>query len=137
MDVDQAQRFEGRGHFFAAAAEAMRRILIDSARRRQSQKRGGGWVRDDLDAVTAPEPDDQPLALDEALEKRALTEQALRKLSESSSSKAAKHLQDFVRKVEQQISALDTQSRDYAEDLVALTQLKTEAQAVIEQLLFA
>src|SRR5207244_4266765 len=42
VDTDQAQNWDGRGHFFAAAAEAMRRILIDQARRKQSQRRGGG-----------------------------------------------------------------------------------------------
>src|SRR6187431_1422985 len=42
VDVENPQRFDGRGHFFAAAAEAMRRILIESARRRQAQKRGDG-----------------------------------------------------------------------------------------------
>jgi RNA polymerase sigma factor (TIGR02999 family) len=72
VDVSQAQRWDGRGHFFAAAAEAMRRILIDQARRRQSQKRGGGLRRVDLDAgalVTAPEGHaaEDLLALDEAL----------------------------------------------------------------------
>src|SRR5262249_39745121 len=42
VDVAQVQRWDSRGHFFAAAAESMRRILIDQARRKQSQKRGGG-----------------------------------------------------------------------------------------------
>src|SRR5215471_16171331 len=42
VDAEKAQHWDGRGHFFAAAAEAMRRILIDEARRKQSQKRGGG-----------------------------------------------------------------------------------------------
>src|SRR6476619_8128906 len=41
VDVEQAQRWDSRGHFFAAAAEAMRRILIDNARHKQSLKRGG------------------------------------------------------------------------------------------------
>ena len=82
VDVDQPQQWKGRGHFFAAAAEAMRRILIESARRRQSQKRGGGWVRDDLDAVAAPEPDDELLALDEALQKLALADPLKAKLVE-------------------------------------------------------
>jgi RNA polymerase sigma factor (TIGR02999 family) len=41
VDVEQAQHFNSRGHFFAAAAEAMRRILVDNARRKQSKKRGG------------------------------------------------------------------------------------------------
>ena len=82
VDVERVQQFHGRGHFFAAAAEAMRRILIDSARRRQSQKRGGGWGRDNLDAIVAPEPDDQLLALDEALAKLALTDPLKAKLVE-------------------------------------------------------
>src|SRR5438093_2980788 len=42
VDVDQAQQWKGRGHFFAAAAEAMRRILVDRARRKQAAKHGGG-----------------------------------------------------------------------------------------------
>src|SRR5687768_18588224 len=48
---DAATRWNGRGHFFAAAAEAMRRILIETARRKQSSKHGGGWNRIDLDEV--------------------------------------------------------------------------------------
>jgi RNA polymerase sigma factor (TIGR02999 family) len=52
----------------------MRRILVDGARRRKSQKRGGGWVRDELDAIAAPEPDDELLALDEAMKKLALAD---------------------------------------------------------------
>jgi RNA polymerase sigma factor (TIGR02999 family) len=82
VDVEHAQHWKGRGHFFAAAAEAMRRILIESARRRQSQKRGGGWVRDDLDAIAAPEPDDELLALDEALRKLAVSDPLKAKLVE-------------------------------------------------------
>ncbi len=50
------QHWDGRGHFFAAAAEAMRRILVDNARRKWSQKHGGGLVHQDAD------PDDFPLA---------------------------------------------------------------------------
>jgi len=67
------QRFDHRGHFFAAAAEAMRRILVENARRKQAAKRGGGQRPDDLDPdlIAAPEPDDDLLALDEALEKLA------------------------------------------------------------------
>src|SRR5262245_54908574 len=41
---DDAPRFDGRGHFFAAAAEAMRRVLVDHARRKRADKRGGGWA---------------------------------------------------------------------------------------------
>jgi RNA polymerase sigma factor (TIGR02999 family) len=64
------QRFEHRGHFFAAAAEAMRRILVDHARRKGARKRGGAGGRQDLDLATfaAPERPDDLLALDEALE---------------------------------------------------------------------
>jgi RNA polymerase sigma factor (TIGR02999 family) len=67
----EAQHWDGRGHFFAAAAEAMRRILIDQARRKQSQRHGGGQQRHDLEHVeiAAPEPSLDLLALDEALER--------------------------------------------------------------------
>src|SRR6266568_4245062 len=69
VDVDQAQKWKGRGHFFAAAAEAMRRILVDRARRKQADKHGGGRLQvalpDDLAAAEA-RPDDL-VALDEAL----------------------------------------------------------------------
>jgi RNA polymerase sigma factor (TIGR02999 family) len=63
------QRWDGRRHFFGAAAEAMRRILVESARRRHSQKRGGGMAREPLEAleVAAPQAPDELLALDEAL----------------------------------------------------------------------
>src|SRR5262249_40891906 len=73
VDVDQAQPFNSRGHFFAAAAEAMRRILIDNARRKGRQKRGGGRAREDLDqaSLVAPEGSLDLLALDEALNRLA------------------------------------------------------------------
>src|SRR5262245_65728690 len=45
VDVAQAQHWNSRGHFFAAAAEAMRRILVDRARHKQAEKEGGGWLR--------------------------------------------------------------------------------------------
>jgi RNA polymerase sigma factor (TIGR02999 family) len=61
------QQFDHRGHFFAAAAEAMRRILIDHARRRKRAKRGGDRERVDLSDIAVPDPDDRLLALDEAL----------------------------------------------------------------------
>lgn len=62
-------RWETRGHFFSAAAEAMRRILIDRARSKRRQKRGGGAVRLELKELdlAAPPPDEELLALDEAL----------------------------------------------------------------------
>ena len=65
--------WEGRRHFFAAAAEAMRRILVEAARRKKRLKRGGNFERVDVDAVDlpAPMPDDQLLALDEALARLA------------------------------------------------------------------
>lgn len=72
-DPDQPAQWQGRRHFFGAAAEAMRRILVDSARRRQRQKRGGELQRvewSDRLAVATEVPDDL-LALDEALERFA------------------------------------------------------------------
>jgi len=69
---DDARPWNGRGHFFAAAAEAMRRILIERARRRRSRKRGGGLRRVELDgsalvATPADRPAEDLLALDGAL----------------------------------------------------------------------
>ena len=73
VDVDQAQAWNSRGHFFAAAAEAMRRILIEQARKKHRLKRGCGLQRVDLDAVavSVEEPPDYLVALDEALTKLA------------------------------------------------------------------
>jgi RNA polymerase sigma factor (TIGR02999 family) len=73
VDVDMVQNWDGRGHFFAAAAEAMRRILIESARNKARQKRGGGLHRVDLGEHPSPDPDPDHdlLALDEALERLA------------------------------------------------------------------
>src|SRR5262249_61655970 len=67
------QQFDNRGHFFAAAAEAMRRILVDRAREKGAAKRGGGCSRlniDDVDLVTTVTPD-QLLAIDDALARLA------------------------------------------------------------------
>ena len=76
VDQKQPQRWDGRGHFFVAAAEAMRRILVDSARRRQSLKRGGNLASECLDdlAIAGPEPDERVLAVSEALEQLATTD---------------------------------------------------------------
>src|SRR5262245_51423671 len=65
--------WNGRGHFFAAAAEAMRRILVDNARRKQSAKHGGNRERDELepDRLVAPEPNVDVIALDAALQRLA------------------------------------------------------------------
>jgi RNA polymerase sigma factor (TIGR02999 family) len=72
VDVDKVQHWEGRRHFFAAAAEAMRRILVESARKKRSLKHGGQRQRADLDdQVMAEPPDERLLALDEALERFA------------------------------------------------------------------
>jgi RNA polymerase sigma factor (TIGR02999 family) len=73
VDTEQAQHWDGRAHFFAAAAEAMRRILIDQARHRQSARRGGSRRRVALlDEPSLVIPDGTPgedlLALDEALQ---------------------------------------------------------------------
>jgi RNA polymerase sigma factor (TIGR02999 family) len=76
VDEDEAQPWNSRGHFFAAAAEAMRRILIDNARRKRP-KHGGGRQRLELDAAEAlAEPIDDLLALDEALAKLTREEPA-------------------------------------------------------------
>jgi RNA polymerase sigma factor (TIGR02999 family) len=70
------QKWDNRGHFFAAAAEAMRRILVDSARRKRTRKHGGDMVRWDLDdlLLLAPELGEDLLTLNEALEKFAREE---------------------------------------------------------------
>jgi RNA polymerase sigma factor (TIGR02999 family) len=74
VDVQQPKPFNSRGHFFAAAAEAMRRILVDRARRRKSLKRGGDRLHVGLSEAIAPTSDEQfdLLALDEALKKLAV-----------------------------------------------------------------
>jgi RNA polymerase sigma factor (TIGR02999 family) len=72
--VDQeGARWEGRAHFFGAAAEAMRRILIDNARRKNAERHGGGRQRVDVLEIdlAAPAPDDELLAVNEALERFA------------------------------------------------------------------
>src|SRR5579871_5821253 len=69
VDAGRGQHWSGRGHFFAAAAEAMRRILVENARRKRTLKRGGALGRRELDAaeLLAPEPREDLLALDDAL----------------------------------------------------------------------
>lgn len=71
-----AQQWQGRRHFFGAAAEAMRRILVERARRKRCAKYGGEWQRVDMDNVELPVtmPDEQLLALDEALAKLSTTD---------------------------------------------------------------
>ncbi len=72
VDVDRPQSWNGRGHFFAAAAEAMRRILIENARHKKTRKAGGERERVDLAQVEPAVRDGSPidvLALEEALQK--------------------------------------------------------------------
>lgn len=70
VDVDNAPQWNGRGHFFAAAAEAMRRILVEQARRRAASKRGGQAERHALDPddLAGPAPNELVLAVHEALD---------------------------------------------------------------------
>jgi RNA polymerase sigma factor (TIGR02999 family) len=71
--ASEQAHWQGRRHFFAAAAEAMRRLLIDNARRKQSCKHGGDWQRQhvDAEALVAAEPNLDLLALDSALQRLA------------------------------------------------------------------
>jgi RNA polymerase sigma factor (TIGR02999 family) len=74
VGADPDRQWNGRGHFFGAAAQAMRRILVENARRRSRVKRGGDRARVDLNAAepAVPQTDQDLLALDEALELLAL-----------------------------------------------------------------
>lgn len=69
----QGQQWDGRGHFFAAAAEAMRRILVDNARRKKALKRGGNQEKVELDElnIVVDTEDDELLAIHEALDELA------------------------------------------------------------------
>jgi RNA polymerase sigma factor (TIGR02999 family) len=77
VDTDKAQQWTGRGHFFAACAEAMRRILVDRARKKRRSKHGGDRTRITLDeAACLADCHDDLLALDEALDRLAEQEPA-------------------------------------------------------------
>jgi len=81
VDVDKAQHWHSRGHFFAAAAEAMRRILVEHVRRKRRKKHGGDLDRVDLEeAASLAEPVDDLLALDDALNRLAAKDPAAAKL---------------------------------------------------------
>src|SRR5262249_29958474 len=69
VDADKVGDWNGRGHFFAAAAEAMRRILVENARRKKAEKHGGGWQRHDLleTELGVDSTSSDLFALDEAL----------------------------------------------------------------------
>jgi RNA polymerase sigma factor (TIGR02999 family) len=83
VDGNQARRWDSRGHFFAAAAEAMRRILVENARRKRCSRHGGGLHRIDLDGALAVDdapPSEDLVALDEALTRLAAQEPVKAKL---------------------------------------------------------
>ncbi len=73
VDAEKARHWNSRGHFFAAAAEAMRRILVENARRKQGPRHGGGRRREELveAEVASPVPPERLLDLDKALAKLA------------------------------------------------------------------
>jgi RNA polymerase sigma factor (TIGR02999 family) len=73
VDTDASRHWNSRGHFFAAAAEAMRRILVENARRKRGLKHGGGSRRVDLEEALpyTPEPADELLSLNDALDRLA------------------------------------------------------------------
>jgi RNA polymerase sigma factor (TIGR02999 family) len=73
VDVEKAQAWNGRGHFFAAAAEAMRRILVEQARHKKAAKVGGGWQRQELldEELAVDSGGDDLFAVDEALTRLA------------------------------------------------------------------
>lgn len=79
---ENGQSWDSRGHFFAAAAEAMRRILVDKARRKRSVKHGGQHVRQTFnpESLEAPDGSEDLLDLDEALKKLALVEPQIAEL---------------------------------------------------------
>src|SRR5438477_4025097 len=82
VDVDEAQQWNSRGHFFAAAAEAMRRILVERARRKKRGRHGGEWQRVDLDEadVVCLLPPDELLSLHDALDRFAEVDPAAAEL---------------------------------------------------------
>jgi RNA polymerase sigma factor (TIGR02999 family) len=77
-----SRSFKDRAHFFAAAAVAMRHILIDKARAKMAEKRGGASQRHDVDGLAAPVPDNELLALDEAMQNLAARDPVKAKLVE-------------------------------------------------------
>lgn len=78
----EPRTYKDRGHFFAAAATAMRRIIIDTARRKKTGKRGGAFRCQPLEVIAAPEVDEELLALDEALDKLTVQDPAKARLVE-------------------------------------------------------
>ncbi len=84
VGTPDGDQWDGRGHFFAAAAEAMRRILVDAARRKRREKHGGDRTRIPLEDAqpAAPEPRDDLVALDAALTRLAAVDPQAAKLVE-------------------------------------------------------
>jgi RNA polymerase sigma factor (TIGR02999 family) len=84
VGTGEDQHWESRGHFFAAAAEAMRRLLIDNARRKQADKNGGGWQRHDLleAELAVDSTGDELFAVDAALSRLATREPEIARLVE-------------------------------------------------------
>ena len=84
VDTETVRRWDSRGHFFAAAAEAMRRILVEAARSRRAEKHGGGWQRHDLlEAELAIDSTGEELfVVDAALSQLATVEPAIARLVE-------------------------------------------------------
>jgi RNA polymerase sigma factor (TIGR02999 family) len=84
VDVEKARQWDSRGHFFAAAAQAMRRILIDNARRKQAEKHGGGWQRHELleAELAIDSTGDDLFAVDAALDRLAAREPVIARLVE-------------------------------------------------------
>jgi len=84
VGAEKAQHWDSRGHFFAAAAEAMRRLLIDNARRKRAAKHGGGWQRHDLleAELAVDSTGDDLFAVDAALSQLAGREPVIAKLVE-------------------------------------------------------
>ena len=72
VDVENVPLWDSRRHFFAAAARAMRRILVEEARHKSRLKRGGGLRRVDLVDQAANDPDENLVALDEAIDRLAI-----------------------------------------------------------------
>jgi len=104
----QAPEFENRAHFFGAAAEAMRRILVENARRKKRLKHGGHLERADFESadLPSPMPDDDLLALDEALDRLAVVDARAAELVKLcffvglTQEQAAKHLDVSITTVE-------------------------------------
>ena len=82
VDVENSQKWDSRGHFFAAAAEAMRRILVGNARRKKAAKRGGDRLRADIDleGLQAKSDDEKLIALDDALAKLSVENHSMSEL---------------------------------------------------------